>query len=115
MMVIADAICWRTVFSGRLKLAIATIDSNLRQSVAGGVGVNRGHRSFVTRVHRLQHVEGFLAADLADDDSVGTHTQAVDQQLPLADRALPFHVGRPGLQADDVLLLQSAVPPRPQS
>jgi len=28
-------------------------------------------------VHRLQHVEGFLAATLAEDDAVGTHTQGV--------------------------------------
>src|SRR5262249_21735403 len=39
------------------------------QSVARGVGVNRGERSIVTRVHRLQHVETLLAANLADDDA----------------------------------------------
>ena len=35
-------------------------------------------------VHRLQHVEGFLAADLADDDAVGTHTQGVDRPAAAA-------------------------------
>ena len=74
------------------------------QRVARSVGVDRGHRAFVAGVHGLQHVEGFFAANLADDDAVGAHTQAVDQQLPLADRALPFDVGRPGLQAHDVFL-----------
>ena len=69
------------------------------------VGVDGGHGSFVAGIHRLQHVEGFFAADLADDDAVGPHAQAVDQQLPLADGAVSFHVGRPGLQADDILLL----------
>ena len=29
----------------------------------------------VARVHRLQHVQRFLAADLADDDAVGAHTR----------------------------------------
>ena len=55
--------------------------------VARGVGVNGGHGAFVAGVHGLQHVEGFFAADLADDDAVGAHTQAVDEQLPLADGA----------------------------
>ena len=41
---------------------------------------------------------------LADDDAVGTHTQAVDEQLPLADRALAFDVRRPRFQPDNVLL-----------
>ena len=33
----------------------------------------------VAGVHRLQHVERFLAADLADDDAIGPHTQGVDR------------------------------------
>jgi hypothetical protein len=36
----------------------------------------------------LQHVERFFAADLADDDAIGTHTQGVDDELALLDRAL---------------------------
>jgi hypothetical protein len=31
----------------------------------------------VAGVHRLQHVEGFLAAALAEDDAVGPHAQCV--------------------------------------
>ena len=57
-------------------------------------------------VHRLQHVERFLAADLADDDAVGAHTQGVDQQLALPDGALAFDVRRPRLEAHHVLLVQ---------
>ena len=56
------------------------------QRVARRVGVDGRQRSVVARVHRLQHVERFLAADLADDDAVGAHTQGVDHELPLADR-----------------------------
>ena len=75
--------------------------------VARGVGVNRGHRAFVTGVHGLQHVKRFFAADFAHDDAVWTHTQAVDQQLPLLDGALAFDVRRTGFQADNVLLRQA--------
>jgi len=57
------------------------------------VGVHRSHRTFVAGVHRLQHVEGLFAAYLAQDHAVGAHTQAVDQQLALANRAQPFYVG----------------------
>jgi hypothetical protein len=60
----------------------------------------------VTRVHGLQHVEGLFAAHLADHDAVGPHTQAVDDQLPLADRAFSFDVGRPRLQTNHVLLFE---------
>ena len=63
-------------------------------------------RSVVAGVHRLQHVERFLAADLADDDAVGAHTQGVDDELPLADRALAFHVGRARLEPRHVLLAE---------
>ncbi len=77
-----------------------------RNRVARAVGVDRGERSVVAGVHGLQHVERFLAADFAHHDAVRAHTQAVDQQLALPDRAMAFQVGRPGLQARHVRLLQ---------
>src|ERR1700680_1573691 len=76
------------------------------QGVAHGVGVDRGERTFMTGIHGLQHIEGFFPADLADDDAVGTHTQAVDHQLPLADRAFAFDVGGASLETDYMLLLK---------
>ena len=76
------------------------------QRVARRVRVDRGERAFVARIHGLQHVEGFLATHLANYDAVGTHTQTVDDQLPLPHRALAFDVGRAGFQADDVFLLE---------
>src|SRR3546814_8750334 len=36
----------------------------------GGVGMDGGDAAGVTRVPRLQHVEGFWSADLADDDPI---------------------------------------------
>ena len=79
------------------------------EGVARGVGVDGGERAFVAGVHGLQHVEGFFAAHLADHDAVGAHTQAVDDELAHADRALAFDVGRAGFEADDVLLLELQV------
>ena len=58
-----------------------------RDRVARRVGVDGRHRAFVAGVHGLQHVEGFLAAALAEDDAVGTHAQRVLHQLALADFA----------------------------
>ena len=68
--------------------------------------MDRGQRPVVTGIHRLQHVERFLAADLANDDAIGPHTEGVDDQLPLADGALAFDVRRTRLEPRDVLLLQ---------
>ena len=54
------------------------------QRVARRVGVDGRQRSVVAGVHRLQHVQRFLAADLADDDAVGAHTQGVDDAAAAA-------------------------------
>jgi hypothetical protein len=43
----------------------------------------------VAGVHRLQHVHRLGAADLADDDPVGSHTQRVAHQLANRDLARP--------------------------
>src|SRR6185437_5481281 len=77
-----------------------------RERVARCVGVYRGHRSFVTGIHRLQHVEGFFAAALAEDDAVGTHAQCVFHEFALSNLALAFNVRRPRLHAADMGLLQ---------
>ncbi len=77
-----------------------------RDGVARRIGVNGGHRAFVAGVHRLQHVEGFLAAALAEDDAVGPHAQRVLHQFALTDFALAFDIGRPRFHAADMRLLQ---------
>ena len=74
--------------------------------IARTVGVNRSQRAIVTCVHGLQHVERFFATNFADDDAVGTHTQTVDDQLPLHDRALAFDVRGTAFQSHHVTLLQ---------
>ena len=48
----------------------------------------------------------FAAANLADDDAVGAHTQSVADQVALRYFALAFDVGRTRFEADDVRLLQ---------
>ena len=77
-----------------------------RNRIARRIGVDRRHRTFVAGVHRLQHVEGFLAAALAEDDPVGTHAQRVPDQVALLDFAIAFVVGRAGLHAADMRDLQ---------
>ena len=74
--------------------------------VARRIGVDRGQRAFVARVHGLQHVERFGTAALADDDPFGPHTQGVFHQVGGGDRALAFDVRRARFQPHDVVLLQ---------
>ncbi len=76
------------------------------QGIARRVGVHRRHRPFVAGIHRLQHVERFAAAHLADDDPIRAHAQRVLHQLALTDLAAALDVRRPGLHAGDVDLLQ---------
>ena len=65
-----------------------------------------GQRSFVTSIHSLQHVEGFLAADFADNYPVRAHTQTVDEQLALHHGAFALNVRRPSFEAHAMPLLQ---------
>ncbi|KTT92345.1 hypothetical protein NS44R_14630, partial [Mammaliicoccus sciuri] len=68
--------------------------------------MQRAHRAVVAGVHRLQQVERFGAADFADDDALGAHTQAVADQLAHGDLALALDVRRPGFQPHHMRLLQ---------
>ncbi len=76
------------------------------QRVARAVGVDGRQAAVVAGVHGLEHVERFFAADLAEDDAVGTHTQGVDHEIALADVALALDVRRPRLEPHDVPLPQ---------
>ena len=54
-------------------------------------------RSLVAGVHRLEHVERFAAADLADDDPVGSHPKRVAHQIADRHLASALDVGGPRL------------------
>src|SRR5205085_11921193 len=73
------------------------------------VGVQRAHRSVVTSVHRLQHVERLRAPTLTDDDAIGSHTQAVAHKVANRDRAAALDVLRLRLEADDVYLAKATL------
>src|SRR6516225_6557842 len=68
--------------------------------------MQRAHRAVVTGIHRLQEVERFRSAHLADDDAFGAHTQAVAHELAHGDLAFAFDVGRTGFQPNHMRLLQ---------
>ena len=82
------------------------IDSRRDSASRGRVGVERAHRAVVAGVHRLQQVEGLRSAHFADDDPLGTHTQAVLDEIAHGDLALALEVGRAGFEAHHVRLLQ---------
>src|SRR5438105_12133266 len=56
-------------------------------------------------VHRLEHVERFATATLADDDSIGSHTKCVLDEVALNDLALALDVRGTCLEAHPVLVL----------
>ena len=60
----------------------------------------------VAGVHRLQHIEGLGSATFADNDPIGPHAQAVDEQVANRDPSLPLDVGRPGFETHDMRLAQ---------
>ena len=64
-----------------------------------------GQRTIVTGVHRLEHIERFSTTTFADDDPVGTHTQAVSHEVGRRNSAFAFDVCRACFQADHVVLL----------
>ena len=76
------------------------------ERVARVVRVQGAHRAGVAGVHRLEHLVRLGAPHLADDDAVGAHAQGIDEEV--AHRHLPgsFRADRPGLEADDVGLLE---------
>ena len=60
----------------------------------------------MTGIHGLQHVEGFFAATLANDDAVWPHAQSVLDELALPDFAFALSVRRSRFQSPHVRLLQ---------
>jgi pilus assembly protein CpaF len=70
------------------------------------VGVDGGHRALMARIHRLQHVEGFLAAALAEDDAIGAHAKRVLDEVALPDLAMSLDIGGARFHARHVRLLQ---------
>ena len=87
-------------------MPMPTIVSKRASASTGVVGVNGCERAIVARVHRGEHVDRLTTTNLAEDDAVGTHSEAVLDELTLGDLALAFEVGRARLEADDVGLLQ---------
>ncbi len=75
-----------------------------RQRVGGTVRVDGRHRTVVTGVQRLEHVERFAAADLTDDEPVGPHPQRRPHQRPDRDTPGPLRVRRARFEPHHVRL-----------
>src|SRR4051812_25251569 len=60
----------------------------------------------MTRVHGLEQIECFRSAHLADDDALGSHTQAVAYEVAHCDLPLPLQIRWAGFEPDHVRLLQ---------
>ena len=55
-------------------------------------------------VHCLQQIEHFGSANLADDDALGTHAQAVLDQVAHCDLTFALQIWRTGFKAHDMRL-----------
>src|SRR5256884_3220360 len=66
--------------------------------------MDRGQRTVVAGVHRLQHVQRLAASAFADDDPIRPHPERVDDQVADADSAAAVDPGRPRLEANLVRL-----------
>src|ERR1700758_490890 len=60
----------------------------------------------MARVHRLQEIEGFRTADLADDNPLRAHAQAIPHEIAHGDRASSFKVWRARFEAHNMRLPQ---------
>ena len=58
-------------------------------------------------VHRGEQVETLRPADFAEDDSIGSHAQRVDDEVADGYRTLALKVGRAGFEGQPVRLLQA--------
>src|SRR5438067_174864 len=74
------------------------------ERVRSAVRVRRRQGPAVPSVHSLQHVEGLAAADLADEDPVGTHAKRRPEKRAHVDRAGPLDARSPRFERDDVWL-----------
>ena len=76
------------------------------QCIAWGVGMDGYQRTFMAGIHRLQHIDGFFTAHLAQDDAIRAHPQRVAHQCALRNFARTFDVWRARFQAHHMRLLQ---------
>src|SRR5690242_10115038 len=74
------------------------------QRIAWAVGVDRGHRPIMAGVHGLEHVKGFVASNLADDDAIWAHPKGVAQEFALGNCTDTLDVRRARFQLHDMRL-----------
>ena len=60
----------------------------------------------MTSVHCLQHVERFRSATLTKDDTIGSHSKRVFEEISLKYLSFSFQIAWPGLETDNVRLLE---------
>ena len=77
-----------------------------REGVARIIGVTCCHRSVVTGIHRLQHIESFRAAALSYDDAVRAHSQGIDYEVAYSNSPLSFDVGGSGFQPAEIFVAE---------
>ena len=60
----------------------------------------------MTRIHRLQHVERFVAATFTNNNAVRTHSKSINYEFALPNFPLALCIGRACFQPADMGLLQ---------
>ena len=70
--------------------------------------MDRAHGSVMPGIHGLQQFQHFAAAHFANDDAIGAHAQAVDQQIADADMAAAVKTARAAFQPDALRTIRDA-------
>ena len=68
--------------------------------------MDRGQRTVVAGIHRLQHIECFRTTTFPNDDPIGSHSERVSNKIPNRVFTGAFNVGFFGFQFDDVLFIE---------
>ena len=84
------------------------------ERVLGRVRVCRRHRSLVSRIHGLEHVERLATAHLAHDDPIRSHAERVADERSDGHLAVALDVGRPRLEGDRRVVAGDGARPRPR-
>lgn len=77
------------------------------QRIDGAVGVHRRQTAPMTGVERMHEVEGFDAADLPQDQAVGTHPKRITDEVPHGDQPDVFDRCGTGFQPHNVTVTKS--------
>ena len=68
---------------GQVKVSHGDHRVQSMEGITGRICMDGRQTTIMTGIHRLQHVDRFVATHLAENDAIGTHTKSVDDEVAL--------------------------------